>query len=387
MEKKKKIYLFSSIGIALAGVILLLWLFSGDKVGPGTVQPEKKSTYSEAVTAKVEIATVTEWYNAVGTVVPKIQARIEPRVIAQVMEVLVQAGDPVEKGDVLVRLEDAQLNAKLSQARQLLQSAISQREQARQRVHAAEADFAEAESSYKRIVNFYDAQAATEQELEQSRSQFLQAQAALQRAKDGLSGAAAGIRLAEEMVHEARIALSYTRIVAPAEGMVLKRLVDPGDMATPGKPLLILREAGGLQLEAYVRESLINLIRLGDLRKVQLSTLNKTVEAIVDEIVPFIDPQTRTFLVKASLPEVKGAYSGMYGKLMIPYAEVPVILIPYQAVRRVGQLQLVVVKGTDGWQERYIKTGDMYDGKIEILSGLSGDETVLVEEPETHGDT
>ncbi|MFN2354493.1 MAG: efflux RND transporter periplasmic adaptor subunit [Desulfopila sp.] len=387
MEKKKKIFLFSSIGIALATVIFLLWFLSGDKVGPGTVQPEKKRTYSEAITAKVEIVTVTEWYNAVGTVVPKIQARIEPRVTAQVMEVLVRAGDPVEKGDILVRLEDARLNAKLSQSRQSLQSAISQREQARQRVHAAEAVLAEADLSHKRIVNFYEAQAATEQELEQSRSQFLQAQAALQRAKDGLSGTAAGIRLAEEMVHEATIALRYTRIVAPAKGMVLKRLVDPGDMATPGKPLLILREAGVLQLEAYVRESLINSIRLGDLRKVKLSTLNKTVEAIIDEIVPFIDPQTRTFLVKADLPEVEGAYSGMYGKLMIPYAEVPVILIPYQAVRRVGQLQMVMVKNTDGWQERYIKTGNMYDGKIEILSGLSGGDTVLVEEPETHGDT
>ncbi len=387
MEKKKKIFLLSSIVIALAAVILLLWFLSEDKVGPGTVQPEKKRTSSEAVTAKVEIAIVTQWYNAVGTVVPKIQARIEPRVIAQVMEVLVRAGDPVEKGDVLVRLEDARLNAKLSQARQSLQAAISQREQARERVHAAEAVFAEADSSYKRTSNFYAAQAATEQELEQARSQFLQAQAGRQRAKDGLSGAAAGIRLAEEMVHEAGIALSYTRIVAPAKGMVLKRFVDPGDMATPGKPLLILREAGGLQLEANVRESLINSVRPGDLRKVQLSTLNQAVEATIDEIVPFIDPQTRTFLVKAALPEVEGVYSGMYGKLMIPYAEVPVILIPSQAVRRVGQLELVMVKGTAGWQERSVKTGNTYDGKIEILSGLSGGETVLVEEPKAHGDT
>lgn len=387
MEKKKKIFLLSSIGIALAAVILWLWFFSADKVGPGTVEPEKKPISSEAVTVRAEITTVTQWYNAVGTVVPKIQARIEPQVAAQVMEVLVQAGDPVEKGDLLVRLEDDRFNAKLSQARQSLQAAISQRDMAGQRVHAAEAAFAEADSSYKRIVNFYDAQAATEQELEQARSRFLQAQAARQRAKDGLSGAAAGIRLAEEMVHEASIALSYTHIVAPAKGMVLKRLVDPGDMASPGKPLLILREAGGLQLEANVRESLINSVRPGDLRKVQLSTLNKTVEATIDEIVPFIDPLTRTFLVKAGLPEAAGVYSGMYGKLLIPYAEVPVILIPYQAVRRVGQLELVMVKGTDGWQERSIKTGNMYDGKIEILSGLSGNETVLVEEPETHGDT
>lgn len=384
MEKKKKIYLFSGVAIAIVALVFLYWFFSADKVGPGTVAPEKVRTYPEADTARAEIKTVTEWYDAVGTVVPRTQARIEPQVAAQVTEVLVQAGESVKKGDLLVRLEDERMTSKLSQAQQSLQSAIAQREQARQAVNAAKAAFSQAESAYERVKKFYDAQAATEQEFEQARSQFLQAKAALQRAEDGLSGAAAGIRLAEDMVQEARIGLSYTEIVAPADGEVLKRLVDPGDMAMPGKPVLLLRTAGGLQLEANVRESLINKVRPGDSRNVRLTTIDKTVEAVINEIVPFIDPQTRTFLVKADLPDIAEAYPGMYGKLMIPYIEVPVILIPRQAVRQVGQLQLVMVKTAEGWQERYIKTGNVYDHKVEVLSGLSGEETVLVKEPDTH---
>ncbi len=386
MEKKKKVYIFSAIGLALAVLVFLFWLFSGDKVGPGTVVPEKARTPAGAATARAEIKTVTQWYDAVGTVVPRTQARIEPQVSAQVTEVLVQAGDAVKKDDLLVRLEPERLNAKLSQARQSLQAAMSQREQARQTVNAAEAAFAEARSAYNRVKTFYEAQASSEQELEQVRSRFLQAEAALQRARDGQSGAAAGIRQAEEMVKEARISHGYTQIVSPADGVILSRLVDPGDMAMPGKPVLLLRTAGGLQLEANIRESLIGMIRPGDTLKVHLTTLDMTVDGVIDEIVPFIDPQTRTFRVKAALPEVEGAYPGMYGKLMIPWLEAPIILIPRNTVRQVGQLRMVTVKTPDGWQQRYIKTGNLYDGRIEVLSGLSGGEDVLVKESAAHGE-
>lgn len=380
---KKKIYLFLVPAVVVAA--LVLWWISGEEAGPDAVQPETSRIYPVSASAEAEVKTVTEWYDAVGTVVPRTQARIEPQVAAQVTDVYVHAGDLVQKGDLLVELEDERLRAKLSQTQQSLQSALSRREQARQAVNSAEAALAQADSSYKRIKNFYAAQAATEQELEQARSHFLQAKAALQRAQDGFSGAAAGIRLAEEMINEAEISMSYTRIEAPGDGVVLKRMVDPGDMAMPGKPVLSLRTAGGLQLEANVRESLINRIQPGDIRQVRLTTLGETVEAVIDEIVPFIDPQTRTFLVKADLPDVEGAYPGMYGKLLIPYREVPIILIPQRAVRQVGQLQLVVVKTADSRQQRHIKTGKIYGEKVEVLSGLSGGEVVLMEEPDIHG--
>jgi multidrug efflux pump subunit AcrA (membrane-fusion protein) len=75
----------------------------------------------------------------------------------------------------------------------------------------------------------------------------------------------------------------------------------------------------------------------------------------------------------------------MYGKLMIPYAEASVVLIPRAAVQQVGQLELVTVQTEAGWQRRYIKTGDVYDDHIEVLSGLSGGEVVLLKEPAENG--
>ncbi len=383
--KKKIIYISAGAIFAFAGVILLIWLLSGDKIGPATVAPEKTITYPKAATAKAEATTVTQWYEAVGTVVSKNQARIEPRIAGQVVEIRVQAGDPVKKGDLLVRIDDERLLSRLSQARQQLQASIARRDEALQAVNSARAAFSRAESSYNRIKKFYEAEAATKQELEEIQSAYLQAEAALKRARQGVSGAESGVLLAREMVREAEIAHGYTDINAPADGSILKRLVDPGDMAAPGLPVLILQTAGGLQLEASVRESLISTVRSGDILNVRLSALDKTVKAEIDEIVPSIDPLTRTFLLRADLPESQYVYPGMYGKLLIPYLEIPVILVNQKAVRRVGQLELVTVKTEDGWQRRCVKTGKLHGDRVEILSGLSGHETVLIEEPGKNG--
>lgn len=385
-NRKKYFLIFGGVIAVLIVGLVSIRLFSTEKLKPGRVEPEQGPRSFHGATAEVVVRTVIEWYDAVGSVKPKTQARIEAQVAAQITDVRVQAGESIEKGRILVRLEDERMRTKLSQARQTLQSAVARRGEARQSVNVAEAAFAEAEAAYSRIRKFFEADAATEQELEQAQSRFLQAKAGLRRAEEGLSGASAGIRLAEEMVQEAGIALDYTVIKAPAAGEVLQRLVDPGDMAMPGKPLLLLRTTGALQLEANVREGLINQIRPGDTRQVRLTTLDRTVEAVIDEIIPFVDPRTRTFRVKADLPEIEGVYPGMYGKLLIPYREVPVILIPLQAVRRVGQLQFVVVQTPAGRQRRYIKTGQVYDDGIEVLSGLNSGETLLLEESNVHGD-
>ena len=383
--KKKHIYMSMGAGLAAAGVVLLIWLLSGDKIGPGIVARKKTAAVAETATAQASLTTVTEWYEAVGTVAAKNQARIEPRVAGPVMEVRVKAGDGVKKGDLLVRIDDDRLDSRLSQARQQLQRAISRRGEAAQAVNSAQAAFSRAESDYNRIKNFYQSGAATKQDLEAARAGFLRAKAALERSRKALSGAKSGVKLAKEMVHEAEIALGYTGIRAPADGRILKRLVDPGDMAAPGKPVLIVHAAGGLQLEANVREGLMDAVRPGDVRNVRLSAAGTTVEAVIDEIVPSVDPRTRTFLVKAGLPEVQGVYPGMYGKLLVPYMEIQAILIPQNAVRRVGQLELVSVKTEDGWQRRYIKTGKVYGDQVEVLSGLRGHETLLTQEPGNNG--
>ncbi|MCP4688347.1 MAG: efflux RND transporter periplasmic adaptor subunit, partial [Desulfobacterales bacterium] len=223
-------------------------------------------------------------------------------------------------------------------------------------------------------------QAATSQQLERAEADFLQAKAGLSRAKEALSGGDAKIRHAEEVIKEAEIALGYTRLKAPEDGEVLKRLVDPGDLAAPGKPLIMLQTAGSLRLEAHVREGLIQKAAVGASLQVHISALDQTLPSTVEEVVPYADPKTRTFLVKVSIPPTSGLYPGMFGKLLIPIREHPVVVIPAEVVRKVGQLELVWVREGEAWKRRYIKTGKEIGASLEVLSGLNGGEILGMEE-------
>jgi RND family efflux transporter MFP subunit len=183
----------------------------------------------------------------------------------------------------------------------------------------------------------------------------------------------------QKQVEESEVAISYTRITASEKGQVAKRFVDPGDLALPGKPLLILQTGGGLRLEALVREGLINKVRMGQTLRVLIPAWGKEIQAKVDEIVPSADPQTRTFVVKAVLPAQPGLYSGMFGRLLIPVGKQKVVLAPPEAIKRVGQLEMVLLKKDDAWQQVYVTTGRQIGGKVEVLSGLDGDEILGVE--------
>ncbi len=381
MKEKKRVIFFLIVCVLIVGGILMFRFFSDEDISPRVCGPDKIFAGNTNATARAELTTVNEWYDAVGTVQPSTQARIEAQVSGQINEIRVNAGDEVKTGQLLILLDNRQMQTRLSQARQSLQTSMAAREQARQAVNAARAAFEEAESAYKRVRGFYEAQAATEQSLEQARSRYQQAESALKQAGDAVSGADAGVRMAEEMVAEAEIPLGYTRIKAPSDGRVLKRMADPGDLAMPGKPLLLLRTIGGLRLEAHVRESLIDKIRIGSELRVELPALERTVDARVEEIIPYADPQSRSFLVKAALPDLPGLYPGMYGKLLMPYKTVDLVLVPPETIARVGQLELVRVKTPAGWARRYIKTGHVYQGKVEVLSGLSGGEILELKEP------
>ncbi|MBF0376455.1 MAG: efflux RND transporter periplasmic adaptor subunit [Desulfamplus sp.] len=367
---------------------------------------QKKIPYSPIETVKSSVQTVTETYTAVGTVKPKSETMIESQVNAQVQKVHVQAGDKVNKGDILITLDDRQASSRRDGANAALNAARAGKEQAMQGVNAAEAAHKEAKLQYDRVSGYYKSQAATKQELEMAESGYVQAKAALKRAKDALAGAEAGIRQAMGAVSETNVGLEFSKITAPATGEVIKRMVEPGDLAMPGKPLISLRTETGFRIEAHVREGLINKVKIGMKLKAEIATLGVTCDAEVEEIIPYADPETRTFLIKATLPKdikvIANIYPGMYAKLLIPESTKEVVLLPSKAVIISGQLELVMVQiGGDkteqngvknqdsanqsepknrekNWQLRYIKTGRHSGDMVEVLSGLKGDEIVGV---------
>ncbi len=374
MNKNSALYRTVTILTGLAVVVLLTGC--EEKIEPGTYKADAARNILPGKTAKAERKQVTQMYEAVGTVRPRTEFSIEARVAGQVLAVKVKPGDVVKKGSLIVSIDSRQLKSKMEQAKQALKTAEAGKAQAHQATVGAGAALKQASTEFKRIKTYFDSQAATAQDLEKAESAYLQAKAGFQRAKDGQKAAQAKTLQAEAVVREAAIALGFTKIVAPEDGVVLKRFVEAGDLALPGKPLVALRTSGAFRLEAYVREGLITKGSPGSKLKVSIETLGKTVDALVEEIVPYADPSSRTFLVKASIPHIDGLYPGMFGKLLIPVKTRDVVVVPHDAVRQVGQLELLFVKQNEKWSSVYVKTGVRIGQDVEILSGLNGGETI-----------
>ena len=376
----KKKGLFGLIGVlVLSGVILYMrGVFTPGKIKPGQVVNVERPEFNPSQTAEAQVRKITEIYEAVGTIRPRTETTIEAQVTGKVRKIRVKAGDAVTRGTTLIILDDRQFATRLERTQQGLRSSKAAREEARQVVAAAEAAYTKAALQFKRIDKLFQDNVVASSELEQARADFLLAQAKMNQAEEGLEGAVAGVRQAQKLVEEAQITQNYTIIKASEDGEVVKRLIEPGDLALPGKPLLILQTAGSLRLEAYVREGLISQVQPGIELPVSIDSLEKTVKGVVEEMIPSADPMTRTFLVKVGLPKVIGAYPGMFCRLLVPSGTRLAVLIPAAALRRVGQLETVMVKEGQTWKALYIRTGQFHDGLIEVLSGLQGNETVAL---------
>ena len=216
-----------------------------------------------AVTVKTQSA-ITEPHMAaeevVGTVRSKLRAAVEAKVSGRVLEYTAVPGQMVKAGDLLATLDAREVQARLDQAKAVL-------DQARR-------DFARQE---KLIAT----NATTRQEFD---------------------AAQARVKVGEAAVTEAETMMSYARVTAPFDGVITRKLADVGDLAMPGKPLLEIEAPTDLRFEADLPEALLGNVKLGDKMKVMIASVGEPLEAVVSEIAPVADAVSRTFQVKLDLP-------------------------------------------------------------------------------------
>ena len=389
-------------GLIALLLLLMMWLSGAflDKVEPGPPAPKQKPP--EVVTQKVEKRRFPQLIDQVGTLSSRTRAKVSSRVMAQVKEVMVKEGDKVTGNDrpkeaptIMARLDDQEIKTRLRQAEaqvnameQALEAAQAKLGAAKALVEAARAEAQKTEADYSRYQDLYRNDAATEQQLD-----HMKAQMEIAKAKE--SAALRDVLAAEKEIHRiraekenaeaaeagARIALKYTIIQAPFSGQVIKKMVEPGDMATPGAPLFTLDVYSQPELHSVVSDSLLASLRVGQKLNVYIDALDKTYEGRLREITPLSDPSTRTVLVKVALPQEKELVSGFYGRLAVPHGEYETLVIPLNAVIEVGQLHLVNVVNDEGYpQRRFITIGQRHDDVVEVLSGLSEGEEVVIHE-------
>lgn len=355
--------------VALVVLVLILAWMSGafrDKVEPDVLEaPQRKAAGLETI--GVHKIVQQQMLEVVGTLRAERRTEVSPRIMAMIEELNVHAGEKVEKGQVLARLDARDLTAQV--------------EAARQAVHAAEVRARNAERDYERFRQLEEGDAASTKELDDASTNFEASQAQLRQAREALSSA------------ETR--LSYTVIKAPVSGTVVDKLMDEGDTAQPSRPLFSIYDPAMLRLEAPVPEALAQGLQVGDSLAITLDSFSdgRTSRTFgrVAEIVPRADAASRSVLVKVDLPESmltaearrEGVIEGAFGRLHIPSRERVRLCLAESAVVTKGQLRYVDVVREDGTLEkRMIKLGERSPfGRVEVLSGLDAGERVVLYGP------
>jgi len=351
--------------------VFILWIggYLSPRVEPGYAEEEVKQTV-KLPTMVVKPEKVEKTYQVDGSVVSNNNAKVATKLMAKILKINVKEGDYVKKGQLLAVLDDSEIRQNIKEAKAGLEELSKAREEALSGLKAAEAGYAFAKRTYERFKNLYKENAVSKQQLEEIETKMIGAKAQVDAIKAKLKQLDAKEKQVKAKLKYAKIMQSYAYIKAPFDGVIIKKMNDVGDMAAPGMPIFIIGDKN-LKFMSMVDESLINRVSTGDTVKVSIKTIGKEYLAKVVEKSNSIDPMSRTFTVKAKLPQDKALKPGMYGKLIIKTGEEEKILIPESAVIKWGQLDAVFVVDKDGIAHlNFIKTGEKIDGKVEVISGL-----------------
>ncbi len=335
------------------------------------------------------------FYEAVGTIQPRMTTTLSSKVMGNVLEVLKREGDTVKAGEVVLKIDAKDIASDLAGAQAGLseaaamgaeiergkQAAVAQRDQVAAAIKMAE-------SSFERIKTLYDKKSVSKQEYEQAETAVNSARAQLRAAEAGIAALEAKRGMVSAKMNQAQAGINKVRtikdlaeVASPFSGRVIARKIEPGMLAAPGVPLMAIEDAGNLRFEAMVPESLIASISEGASVTVAVDALRTETVGQVAEMVPAGDPLSHTFMVKIAVPNEMGLKTGMYARGKFIQGIERVLLVPRAALEQRGQLDGLWVEQGGAPVFRLVRTGRVVGDQIEILTGLSEKERFLAAPP------
>lgn len=285
---------------------------------------------------------------AAGTAEPYQQATLSTRVMATVEAVTVREGDRVAAGQVLVRLDSRDLDARQAQ----VEAGLAE----------AQAVEREAEAMARRIRALYVDSAATKVQLEQVETGLARAQAAVRTARAGAA--------------ELQAVRSYAEVQAPFAGIIARRHVDPGAMAAPGAPLITVEDVSRLRVEVTAAPEHARDLGRGSVVSVLVE--GRPVRGEVEGVVRAQAGNMAQVNVLVANPD-RGFLSGSAAVVLLPQGMGAALVIPAAALLREGDLVGVELVVADRAERRWVRVGrTLPDGLVEVLAGLSAGDQVLV---------
>ena len=305
-------------------------------------------------TAAVQYREVDQTYAAEGVVEAVKQSTVAAQISGRVVAVNFDVGDRVKKGQVIVRIDPAEVNQTYAAS----QAQIAQ----------AEAALRNAKAQFERTQRLVEQKFMSAAALDKTQADYLAAKAQLAAAEAGGQQAAA--------------TRSYVTVTAPYSGVVSERHVELGEMAVPGKPLMTGFDPGELRVTAALPQNQLAAVRKLASASVEFPALNKRVLATRMSILPAADVQTHTTQVRLDLPAgVEGLYPGMFARAYFAVGRAKKLLMPGAAVARRSEVTGAYVVGANGEiQFRQLRLGEAAAGDdVEVLAGVAPGENVALD--------
>jgi RND family efflux transporter MFP subunit len=304
----------------------------------------------QATVVTVEKAVLPIVSTSPGSVIAQQQAQIASRLMGFIREMNVEEGQVVTAGQRLFTVDPTDIQGQMNMAR----AGLSQ----------ADAALADAKNDYERFGTLYKEEAIPKLQWDKIRLQYQVSQQQAAAAHAAFDTASAQMK--------------YATVVAPFAAVVTQKMAHAGDLAAPGRPLLVLENPDKLQVQTSVTRDVFSQLKVGTAVAIQVDGRNGDVAGKVANLVPAADPVTRSYLVKIDLPQGHGLRSGSFVQVAFPLGEREGIRVPASAIlERAGITGVFVVDGQGAAQYRMVRTGAVTGGNVEIQAGLNPGERVV----------
>lgn len=315
-----------------------------------------------------------------GTLEARVKSSVSARIQERLADVLVDQNDAVRAGQLLARLDDAELRRQVEVAEAALAAARATAERVRVDELRAEAVAEQARQEHQRVSDLVATKVSSPAEMDKAVEQLRVAEADLQRARAAIVEAEQQVITAERNLDYHRERLAFAEIRSPYDGLVIRRDRDPGGVVVPGSSILQLIATNELWASAWVDETAAAALAVGQpARVVFRSEPERSYPGAVARLGRETDRETREFLVDVRLEALPVNWTiGQRAEVFIEAGrKSDALVVPEQFLtcNEVRPGVWVANHGRAAWRE--VTPGLRGRGAVELLHGLSAGETVV----------
>ena len=304
--------------------------------------------------APAQYREVEQTYSVEGLVEATRQSTVSAQISGRIKEINFDVGSRVNKGQVILRIDERETAQALASSNaQVLQS---------------QATLQNAKANYERSKQLFEQKFISQSALDKAQADYQVA-----RAQAAASEAGAG---------QASLAHGYSAVVAPYSGVVAARLVEVGEMVTPGKPMMVGFDPAEMRVVVSVPQYKLSEIGPHPKVMVEVPSLNRWVKAASTIVQPLADARTHSTQVRVYLPKDEaGIYPGMFVRAHFVVGKASKLVIPDSAVLHRSEVVAVyVVDEKDEVKLRQVRLGERAaDGLVEVMAGLNPGEKVALD--------